>query len=148
MDVILLLKSIAGLVAVLVVLTFFLVYNPKKKQNKQVKKKNILKENRAQEKHDMQTLLAIIRDKKSTTKELEKAVDLLLKYHGKIPKKLGLRPHPEFDVYAEIILRICRHPNTNKDIIVKLDRELEKLNKEYMKEIDDTLTKGLNSRGV
>jgi len=153
MDIVLLLKSIAGLVALLALLIFFLLYrSKKKKQNKSSAKsssakKSYVSESKVTQKHDMPTLLGIIRNKKSTTQELQKALELVIKYHGNIPKKLGLRSHPEFDNYAEIILRICRHPNTNKDIIIYFDRELEKLNPDYAKEINDTLTKGLNSRG-
>jgi uncharacterized membrane protein YvbJ len=149
MDIILLLKSIAGLVAVLAILIFFFFYFPnKKKQKKNTKKKSYVSASKTEEKHDMPTLLSIIRNKKSTAEELEKALLLLIKYHGHIPKKLGLRSHPDFDDYAEVVLRICRHPNTNKDIIINFDKALEKLNPEYIREINDALTKGLNSRGI
>ena len=63
-------------------------------------------------------------------------------------KKLGLRAHPDFDIYMDILFTICRHPNANKDLIIKFDRELEELNSEYKKEINDAITKGLNSRRV
>lgn len=148
MDIVLLLKSVAGLVAVLSVLIFLLLYSSnKKKQKKSKQKKSYVSETKAEEKHDMPTLLAVIRNKKSTAAELENALNLVLKYHGHIPKKLGLRPHPEFDAYAEMILRICRHRNTDKDIIINFDKELERMNPEYVKEINDALIKGLDSRG-
>jgi H+/gluconate symporter-like permease len=149
MDVVLLLKSIAGLVGILGLLIFFLLYSSnQKKQKKSKEKKSYVSQSKPQEKHDMPSLLAIIRNKKATAAELEHALELVLKYHGHIPKKLGLRSHPDFEIYAEIVLRICHHPNTNKDIIVKFDRELERMNPEYVKEINDTLTKGLNTRRI
>jgi len=146
MDIVLLIKSIAGLVAILSILLFLFFYSSKSK--KPVTKKPMAEPTIQKQKFDWDTLLQIIKNKKSTAKELGQAVDLLLKYHGMIPKKLGLRAHPEFDLYSEIILRLCRHPNTNKNLVVKLDRELEKKNPEYNREINDALTKGLNSRGV
>jgi len=59
-----------------------------------------------------------------------------------------MRAHPDFDIYMEILFTICRHPNTNKDIVIKFDRELGRLNPEYKKEINEAITKGLNSRRV
>jgi hypothetical protein len=93
-------------------------------------------------------LRAIIKNKQSSSKELKEALDLILKHHGIVSKKLGLRPHPDFDVYMDILFTICRHPNTNKSIIVNFDKELLKLNPEYKSEINDAITKGLNSRGA
>jgi len=59
-----------------------------------------------------------------------------------------MRAHPKFEIYSELILRICHHPNTTKEIILKLDRELERLNPEYKMELEDSLTKGLDTRGL
>jgi hypothetical protein len=73
---------------------------------------------------------------------------MILKYYGHIHEKLGIRSHPDFDIYMEILIIICRHPNTNKDIIIKFDKELTRLNPSYKAEINEALTKGLNSRGV
>ena len=147
MDVILLIKTIATLTGVLGILIFFYFYftykNPSKQ--KQVSKKPL---HVREVKPDFNTLLEVIKDKKSTTQELKEAVDLLLKYYGKIPKKLGMRANPQFEVYSEIILRLCHHPNINKEIILRLDRELERLNPEYKLEISDSLEKGLNTRGI
>jgi len=149
MDVVLLIKSIAGLVALLAILIVIFLYlsNAKKKREEQKRPKE-QKATPKRVKHELKDLLAVIRNKNASTKELAEALDLILKYHGHIPKKLGIRCHPDFDIYAEILLRICRHPNTNKDIILKFDRELERLNPEYLREINDALTKGLNSRGI
>ena len=90
----------------------------------------------------------MIKDKNSTTQELSEAVDAVLKYYGKIPKKSGLRAHPEFDKYSEFILRTCHHPNVSKEIILKLDKGLHKQNPQYALELDDSLTIGLNTRTV
>jgi hypothetical protein len=148
MDITLLIESIMGLAGLLGILIFFLLYIPKSKNLKKSKeaknldKKDVVKYNDT----DINKILNIIKDKNSTLKELDDAVDLLLKYHGKIHLKLGIRTHPDFDVYSEMLFRICRHPNTDKNIILKFDRELRRLNPDYVREINDSITKGLNSR--
>ncbi len=151
MEVTLLVKSIAGLVVILGILIFILLYMQSIKKAK-AKKKLQKKSDKAvpvpvANSTDLHDLLAVVRNKKSTTKELSEALNSIIKYHGKIHPKLGVRTHPDFDIYAEILLRICRHPHTSKDLIIKFDRELEKRNPEYVREINDSLTKGLNSRG-
>jgi len=148
MDIVLLVKSIAGLSAILVVLLLFFIYASKNKSKKQKKKKSYTTPTPAKPKYDWNTLIKSVRNRQSTTQELQETLALILKYHGTIPNKLGIRVNPEFDKYSEVLLRLCRHPNTNKDLIINFDKELEKRNPEYIKEINDALTKGLNSRGV
>ncbi|MDD2906205.1 MAG: hypothetical protein PHH41_00480 [Sulfurimonas sp.] len=151
MELTLLIKSVMGLVVILGVLVFVLVISSRNK-----KAKLLLTPENSEEKTahiarvqtDMPTLLAIIKNKKSSSKELGDALDLVLKYHGTIHPKLGSRTHPDFDVYMEILFTICRHPQTNKDIILNFDRELEKKNPEYKIEINEAIAKGLNSRGA
>ena len=149
MEIVLYIKSFLGLIAILLVLLFLFFYNKKSKSTPKVKskkKKKLIKK----DKNDtsLETLLEIIRDKESSTEALSKALELIIKHHGKIHPKLGLRTHPDFNIYSEVLLRICRHPNTTKDIILKFDRALERENEEYKREINDSLTKGLNSRGM
>ena len=145
MEITLLVKSFLGLIVILGILIFFLFYIPKKK--KIVKKPIVTVKPKNGEYASLDELLQVIKNKKSTAKELGDALDLVMKYHGTIHPKLGMRPHPDFDVYGEMLLRICRHPQTNKDIILKFNRELEKRNEGYKREINDFITKGLNSRG-
>jgi hypothetical protein len=147
MDITLLIKSIAaltGALGILILLYFYFAHSNKPKKKKSPKKPFHIREVQP----ELHTLLEVIKDKKSTTQELKEAVELIIKYYGKIPKKLGMRAHPKFEIYSELILRLCHHPNANKDIIVKLDKELHKLNPEYKLELDDSLTKGLNTRGI
>lgn len=139
-----------GLVVVLGLL-IILLFSPFKKKKKKfvTKKKKVVNSHKNSEiKTDLPSLLKIIKNKKSSADELKTTLDLVLKYHGVVHKKLGLRAHPDFDVYMDILFTICRHPNTNKNLIVKFDSALEKLNPEYKKEINDAITKGLNSRGI
>ena len=143
MDITLLIESAAILSGVLGLLLFLYFYTPNTKKKQKKYKTETVRE----AKPDFNTLLEVIKDKKSTTLELNEAVDLVLKYYGKIPKKLGMRAHPEFEKYSELIIRICHHTHVNKDIILKLDKGLHKHNSEYFHELNDSLTKGLNTRG-
>ena len=147
MDITLLIKSIAalsGALGILILLYFYLSHANKPQKKKASKKIQHIREVQP----DLNTLLEIIKDKKSTTLELKEAVDLIVKYYGKIPKKLGMQTHQKFEIYSELLLTICHHPNTTKEIILKLDRELERLNPEYKMELEDSLTKGLDTRGL
>ena len=148
MEITLLVKSFLDLVFILAVLIFFLLYLSKKKKIIQnVQTKNSLNQKNS-DKHSLEYLLKIIKNRATTAQELKETLDLVLKHHGTIHPKLGLRPHPDFNVYGEILLRICRHPNTNKNIILDFDRALEAKNEDYKKDINDFITKGLNSRGA
>jgi len=150
-EVTLIIKSIVGLVVILAILIFLLFLSPDKEKKKE-KTKPVSKKTTPSQKEpsntDFDYLISVIKKKKSTTEELKEALDLIIKYHGTVHKKLGLRAHPDFDIYMEILFRICRHPNINKDLVVKFDRDLVKLNPEYKKEINEAITKGLNSRRV
>jgi len=147
MDIVLLVKSIMGLAIILGILILFFLYALSKKKKTAQKQKKLIKESKLKQNYELQNLLKVIRDKHATTEELSEALDLIITHYGHIHTKLGIRTHPDFDIYSEILLRICRHPNTNKDIIIKFDKALEKRNPEYVREINDSLTKGLNSRG-
>ena len=149
MEITLLVKSIAGLVIILGILIFLFLYlqNGRKKKKQELKKESKKELKKEKTSHELKDLLAVIRKKSATTQELAEALDLIIKYHGRIHPRLGIRVHPDFDAYAEVLFRICRHPNTNKDIIIKFDKELEKLNPEYIQDINEAIAKGLNSRG-
>ena len=151
MELTLLIKSFVGLVTILGVLIFFLFFSSKKKKKRELSNKKVSKKttiNRVDSYVTLESLLNIIKNKKSTTKELAEALNLVIKHHGTIHPKLGLRSHPDFNIYGEIILRICRHPNTSKNVILDFDKALEAKNEEYKKDINDFITKGLNSRGA
>ena len=148
MEITLIIKSFMGLVIVLAALMFLLFYSPNSKAKKAEKKLSKTVPDTKKPKTDLDSLRAIIKNKKTTSVELKEALDLVLKYYGNIHKKLGIRVHPDFDIYMEILIVICRHPNTNKNIIIDFDKELSKLNPQYKAEINDAITKGLNSRGI
>jgi len=146
MEITLLVKTIVGLVVVLGILVFILVL-PKQQEKKKKQGKNASNSNRGP-KTDLESLRHIIRNRISSKKELQEALDLVIKHHGNIPKKLGTRTNPGFDSYMEILIMICRHPNTDKNIILGFDKQLSNLNPNYKSEISESITKGLDSRSV
>ncbi len=148
METILLIKSIVGLIVILAILVFFLLIAPKsKKQKEKILVENIKVLKTEKQRTDLEYLLTIIKNKNTDSIKLKEALDLILKYHGTVHKKLGIRSHPDFDVYEDILFTICRHPNTNKHIIVDFDKELIRLNPQYKREVDNAVEKGLKSRG-
>jgi uncharacterized membrane protein YhiD involved in acid resistance len=151
-------KAIIGLIVVLAILIFLLFLEPNKDVKSEPKRQmapEVQKESREEREEeadssvntDLFHLVNIIKNRRSNAHTLSEALELVIKHHGKVHKKLGLRPHPDFDTYIDILFTICRHPNANKDMIITFDRELEKLNPEYKKEINEAIAKGLNSRG-
>ncbi|SMP88912.1 hypothetical protein SAMN06314042_11411 [Epsilonproteobacteria bacterium SCGC AD-308-O04] len=152
MEITLLIKSVLGLIFLLGVLIFLMLIpsrNKKKHQKQKTLKKHTAKTPAIDPmKTDLESLIKIIKDKKSDKHKLKEALELIIKYHGNIHKKLGLRAHPDFEIYKDILMTICRHPHTNKHLILYIDRNLAELNPDYKSNINDALTKGLNSRGL
>lgn len=144
MDIVLLIKSGMGLVVILAVLVFFLFYSAKKKKEKVIEKKEPVK-HKVEKVRDFAALRAVITNDNSTAQELKEALDLIIKNYGQISKS-GKYNQSDFAVYMGILFNICRHPHTTKDIILDFDRELTKLNPKYKSEINDAVTKALNSR--
>ena len=147
MEITLLIKSIIGLIVFLAILLYILLIPSKRVKSKPVKKESP-REDDGSMKTDKASLLAVIKNKKTSSQDLSKALDLILKHHGRIHKKLGERSHPEFDYYMDVLFSICRHPNTNKNLILGFDKKLEALNLDYKKDINEAIAKGLNSRGA
>lgn len=145
MEASLLIKSILGLVVILALLIFLFLFSPKEQKIKKSKKIKTVQSQK--QKIDLNSLLAVIKNKNTSTKKLQETLKLILQHHGKIHKKLGVRVHPDFNIYKNIFIFICRHPNIDKNTIVNFDKELVKLNPHYKAEIDEALAKGLNARG-
>jgi len=146
MEITLLVKTIIGLVVVLGILVFILVLP--KQQEKKKKQAKASSRKSSGPKTDLESLRHTIRNRMASKKELQEALDLVIKHHGHIPKKLGTRTNPGFDSYMEILIMICRHPNTDKNIILGFDKQLSALNPNYKSEINESITKGLNSRSI
>lgn len=142
--------AVLGLLIVLVVL-IFLIVKPNEEITKTITTKlsiqEPVKETKTKE-FDFESLRKIIKNKRSNAKQLEEALELIIKYHGNIHPRLGVRAHPDFDRYMDVLFTICRHKNATSKMIVKFDKELAALNPDYVKEINDAIARGLNSRGA
>jgi len=148
METTLLVKSIIGLSVLFGFLVVMLVLNSRKKKRLQAKEQEKKQEKSQKDPYiSLNDLYKVIRKRSSSVEELKEALDMIIKHHGKIHSRVGSKSHADMDIYAAIMFTLCRHPNVNKDLIINFDRELEKLNPEYVKEINDALEKGLNSRG-
>jgi len=151
MEIGLLIKFVVGLIVLLMVLVgVFLL--PKKISSKN--KKNNTKEEKPKQTTKKEEkippfdeLLAIVKNSSSSTAELNEAIDIIVNNYAKIPPKVGIRSHLDFDKYVKLIVYLVRHKNTNKDLVLKLDKALVKNNPSYKAELNDTLNKALNSRG-
>ena len=134
-------------VLVLLVLAYSFSRAAKKRANKRTGKP-VVKPKQIKQPRSFDELRSVIKNKRSSAMVLSEALDELLLHYGMIHRKLGARPHPDFDRYMEILFAICRHPNTNKDIVVSFDKRLAEKNPDYRREIDDALQRGLSSRGM
>ncbi len=139
-----------GLIVILAILVYLLLLPSKQKTPnlEAVQKNPPIPEQKSALKTDLESLRALIKNRNTPKETLKEALDLIIKYHGTIHKKMGIRPHSDFDIYSDVLMSICRHPNTNKNLIVDFDAALVKLNPDYKKEINEAITKGLNSRGA
>jgi len=145
-EITILVQSIVGLIMILAILLFLLVFpfGKKPKEEKNIQKKAPV----APSNNELIFLKDIILNPESSEGELKDALVRIIKYHGKIHKKLGLRAHRDSYIYIQVLFKLCRHKNANAKVIVKFSNDLEKLNPEYSKEINDAMMRGLNSRGV
>jgi len=151
MNIELIIQSVMGLVALLALLLFLLFFTSDSSSKKKTKpKKKVINKPSTSTKPstDLNSLRNIIKNKESQTSALKQALEMILKYHGTIHTKLGVRAHPDFDPYMDVLFTICRHPNADKDMIINFDRELGRLNPEYIQDINEAITKGLTSRRV
>ena len=152
MNIELIIESVMGLVALLALLLFLLFLTSDKsvkKKKKEIKNKIVDKPKvSAALPTDLEYLRGIIKDKESKASALKEALEMIIKYHGTVHTKLGLRAHPDFDPYMDVLFTICRHPNADKDMIINFDRDLGRLNPEYKQDINEAITKGLTSRRV
>ena len=152
METSLLVKTIVILSVVFGILVVALVLNSRAKKRKKIEKEKLnkkkTKQKEKEDKPSLDELYKVIRKRTSTANELKKALELIIEHYGKIHHGRGPKMLKSMDPYSAILFTLCRHPNTNKDLILYFDRELEKRNPEYIKEINEALEKGLNSRGA
>lgn len=123
-----LLKAFSFLILILGILLYLLLTNSRKKREKIV-------ENAPP---SFESLVDKIKNRKTSNKQLLESIEDILTYYGTI--------HSNLDIYGLVIIRLCKHPNIDKKIILKFDRELSSKNPDYSREINTFLMQGLNSR--
>ncbi|WP_428738620.1 hypothetical protein [Sulfurimonas sp.] len=141
MDLIFIIKVLVGLIFLLGILVSLLLYKPHKQQKEQE-----IKVEKKDSDYTFEELIRFIRNRETSTEKLQWALDVIVKYHGMIEPKKNGHVSDNFYHYSEIIVRICRHPNTTKSLIVRFEKSMRDMNPSYAKELGDSLTKGLNSR--
>lgn len=146
--------SIAELIVLLIVILIFLVFmlfiNPRKKAKQEAINIDTSLKVTSQESRciTLECLLAVFKSKKSSAKELEIALDNIIKHHINIPAKLGVRISPEFEYYKDIFFYLCKHKNATTKMILTLDKELSSANPQYKVEINESIARGLEARRV
>jgi len=120
----------------------------KQKEAKKKRQKKSAQELQKKANIGLEELRDIVKNRDATLKEIQEALESVIKYHGVIHQKLGVRVHPDSDIYMDILFRAARHPKIEKNTLLHFNKSLEKLNPQYKKEINDALMRGLNSRGL
>ncbi len=145
-----LVKTGAALMISLFLLILFVLVpkNSKKKPKQKKEKKEEQKIEISYDDFSFDDLRALVRNRKISNEDLSKVVDAILKNYSHIPNKMGIRKHPDFDKYVDFIVHLVRHPNTSKELILKVDKELRRINPSYEKELNDALSMALKSLGV
>lgn len=131
-------------IVLILVATFIMMRSGGRKSDRPVGKKAETKKVA----RSFDVLAGIIKAKESSASDLKSALDEIITHHGKIKERLGTTPHPDFKRYAGVILAICRHGNTSKELILSFDKSLSSKNPKYRRDIDEAVQKGLNSRGM
>ena len=136
------------LVILIPLLLSYLVY-PDEKLEKQIgKKKETLKPAiNNDRKLNFEEIAEIFSRKESSKEAFLQAIEQLIKYHGNIHAKLGDLPHPDYKRYNALIIKLCKNPSADKDVIILLDQKLRARNPKYALNIDEAINKGLAGRG-
>ncbi len=87
----------------------------------------------------------IVSSPNTSTKELEKTIDIVLNLYP-FPKKTSYKAPPESKPYLDFIFFIAHHKNANAKMIADLNRNLKKINPNYKEEIDAYEEEGLSKR--
>lgn len=115
---------------VLLGLLLFLLFSQRKKEpsiNKTLKVKS----------SSLKDYIDVIEDTNTTTKELEQTLQKILNEYGIIQ---------DLSLYLNLVSSVVKHKNTNKNLILNLEKNLKLQNSKYKKEIEDMVLYALNTR--
>lgn len=136
MDITLFIEIGTALTVTLAIL-MFLYFSPMKKKKVASREQKVASTEKKVPVQDLNSLIKIIKNKKTSTDDLKNTLNLILRDHGEIH---------DFNIYLDILYRMALHPNINKDIIVSFEAELSKLNPAYKEEISKSVMDALSIR--
>jgi hypothetical protein len=139
MDLSVLIMMLAGLLALLLLLVVVYLLNRPKPASKRRPSDKALKPAEGGL-STFDALEAVILDPKSSKAELSKAVDAIRSNHAMI--RAGT-----LERYTRLMTALCRHPHTDKSLVISLDKGLQEQNPNFRQELEAALQKGLNARG-
>ena len=135
------------MIALLVVLiALVLIFTSEPKAKKAAKKKVEQAVTNKPRIPSFDELRAVFKSKSSSSDDLMEAYQLIVKHHGLIKDKLGIRVNPHFDRYMDLIFSMTRHKSANTKMIIGFEKELTAKNPKYEREIADAFNRGLSSR--
>jgi len=91
-------------------------------------------------------LKSILKNKDTHLEILRETLDEIVDLYGNIEEKKSGRPSKDFERYMEVILIVCKHPNSNKHLVLNFEKDLARKNPQYKRDIDSMVTKGLSYR--
>lgn len=125
-----LILTIVGLLFILILLVALYVWNSKSKTVS------------ATTAHieTFESLSDIIKNKSSSSRELNHAVDVIL-------NRFGVITSHTVGKYKFLLETLCIHPHTNSQIILRFEKTLRMNNPSYSHDIEQSLARGLAARG-
>ena len=142
MDITLLIVIMSVLLGLLLILVLVYVSNGTSKPEQPASSKPSQPMERKKEAtpQTFESLEAIVLDRNCTKQALRDAAKAIASQYGQVHATTLQR-------YSRIIVALCRHPQTDKQIIIDFDKSLRKQNPNLKIELEMALQKGLDSRG-
>ncbi|MGI0440345.1 hypothetical protein ACRE1S_07465 [Helicobacter himalayensis] len=90
--------------------------------------------------HTIDTIMAILDDQKSTSQQLQKAVNMFFDEYD----SMDLSDYKKKAFFFALVI----HKNVSTELILQVDEDLKKLNPDLERELTKTLNRALNARGA
>ncbi|MDP2850086.1 MAG: hypothetical protein Q8O20_03350 [Sulfuricurvum sp.] len=126
-----LILTIAGLLLILIVLVALYVWSNKSKTVFETAPTTI---------ETFESLSAIIKNKSSSARELNHAVEIILSHFGTMTSHTVGK-------YKLLLEELCTHPRTDSKLILRFEKTLRMNNPTYAHDIEKSLALGLAQRG-
>ncbi len=90
--------------------------------------------------HTIDTIMAILDNQKSTSQQLQKAVNMFFDEYD----SMDLSDYKKKAFFFALVI----HKNVSTELILQVDEDLKKLNPDMERELTKTLNRALNARGA